>query len=104
MKRFEVEVVKKDSYIIEIDETKINEQWMEEYRKYFSDIYTLQKHAENIAQQRSRFGNTFIEGYGIPLIDGQCPLLIPDEYEVEKGINIRIISEDEEVDVVSYEI
>jgi hypothetical protein len=100
MKKFEVEVVKTDRYVIEFDETKINEQWMEEYRRYFTKINTLRGHAENIAQLRSRFDGTFFEGYGFPLINGKR---VSDEL-TDIGINIQIVSEDEDVDVDAKEL
>ncbi|GIN22493.1 hypothetical protein [Siminovitchia fordii] len=56
MKKFKVTVSREDEYIIEMDETVMNEQWIEDFKKVFYDIDDLQGHAEHIAQFRSRFG------------------------------------------------
>lgn len=93
MKRFKCTVERTDEYIIEIDENKINREWIEEFKKHFYDFDTLEEHAGYIAQYRARFESNFIEGYGVPLINGKKPpLLSPNEFE--SGINVIIISED----------
>lgn len=97
MKRFEVEVVKTDKYIIEFDENKFDEEWMKDWRNVFYPYYTLNDHAEHIGQFYALFGEKFIEGYGVPLINGKKPYFA-DEKEVEKGINIIIKSENIETD------
>lgn len=55
---------------VELDETKFTEQFMSEFRESFYSYYTLEEHAEHIAQLIARgvietgFGGVFIEGYG----------------------------------------
>lgn len=93
MKKFKVKVERVDEYIIEFDEDIINDEFIESYKEYFSDIETLEEHAENIAIFRARFGEGFIEGYGNPMVNGRIPFMVKEE-NVEKGINIKIISED----------
>lgn len=93
MKKFKVKVERTDEYIIEFNEDIINKEFMESYKEFFSDLETLKEHAENIAQFRARFGEGFIEGYGNPMVNGRKPFGVKEE-DVEKGINIKVISED----------
>ncbi|MEK4790373.1 MULTISPECIES: hypothetical protein [unclassified Bacillus (in: firmicutes)] len=62
-----------DQYTIEFDESVLNEEWMQQFRETFYDFATLTEHAEHIAQFRARNGSKFIEGYGIPLENGEAP-------------------------------
>lgn len=93
MKRFKVRVERVDEYEIEFDERIINKEFMESFKEYFYDFDTLEEHAEHIAQFRARFGERFIEGYGNPMVNGRLPFMVKEE-DAEKGINIKIISED----------
>lgn len=98
MRKFKVRVERVDDYEIEFDEDIINNEFIESYKEYFSDIETLEEHAENIAIFRARFGEGFIEGYGNPMVNGRMPFMVKEE-NVEKGINIKIISEDNPNDI-----
>jgi hypothetical protein len=100
MRKFKCEVTRTDEYIIEIDENIINKEWLDDFRKHFYGFTGLREHAKYIAQFRARFGeHDFIEGYGIPLVNGKNPRYDNDESSLEKGINIRILSEDQNCDV-----
>lgn len=103
MKRFEVIVTREDKYIIEIDSNVHDEEWMDDFRQYFYNIHTLQEHAEHIAQIRSRFGERFIEGYGNVLTNGNKPFGKKSD-EVNSAINIKVISEDEDIWIDSKEL
>lgn len=94
MRKFKVKVERVDEYEIEFDESIINEEFMKDYSEFFSDIDTLEKHAENIAIFRARFGERFIEGYGNPMVNGRLPFMVKEK-DVERGINIKVISEDD---------
>jgi hypothetical protein len=96
MKPFQCYVERVDKYTVEFDENVCNEQWMEEFRQVFYNFHTLEEHAEHIAQFRARFGGRFIEGYGVPLENGEVPYWA-DEKEVNKAINIKVISEDNDI-------
>ena len=98
MKAFDLVVERKEHYEVHLDEEVLNEEWMENFRKDFYDFETLQEHAEHIAQFRARFGSRMIEGYGVPLENGEKPWYA-EEKQVNRAINIEIISEDEEIDV-----
>lgn len=104
MKKFKCVVERTDEYIIEFDENEINQTWMDEFKEYFYNFHSLEEHAEYIAQFRARFGNDFIEGYGVPLVNGKNPSYSQDESSLEKAINIQIISEDQDCYVDVKEI
>lgn len=94
MKKFKVRVERVDEYEIEFDENIINKEYIEDFKKYFYSFDTLEEHAEHIAQFRARFGERFIEGYGNVMVNGTLPFMVKEE-EVEKGINIKVVSEDD---------
>lgn len=96
MKSFQCSVERVDKYTVEFDESVINEEWMEHFRRYFYNFHTLEEHAEHIAQFRARFGKRHIEGYGVPLENGKAPYWAK-ENEVNKAINIKVISEDDDI-------
>lgn len=103
MRKFKCVVTRYDEYEIEFDENVLNGEWMEEFKKHFFDYDSLEEHAEHIAQHRARFQQKFIEGYGVPLIKGKVSYST-DESDVERAINIKIISEDDECEVEVIEL
>jgi hypothetical protein len=103
MKRFKCKVTRVDKYIIEFDEEKIDEEWMEAFRSYMYNFYDLEEHAEHIAQFRARFNQPYIEGYGVPLVDGEVPPFANTD-QIRDGINIKIISEDDDIEVDVIEL
>lgn len=106
MKKFKCFVTREDEYIIELDENVINEEWMKDFRDYFYSFDTLEEHAEHIAQFRARFGDhSFIEGYGVPLVNGKDPRwVMADDDSLQKAINIKVISEDQNCDIEVEEV
>ena len=96
MEKFECRVERVDKFIVEFDEEICNEEWMAAFREVFYNFHSLEEHAEHIAQFRARFGQRFIEGYGIPLENGEAPLWV-NEKDVNHAINIKVISEDENI-------
>ncbi|WP_137743384.1 hypothetical protein [Robertmurraya siralis] len=101
--KFKVRVTREDEYEIEFDEKVHNEEWMEQYRQVFYNYFSLEEHAEHIGQHRARFKDPNIEGYGYVLVNGDNPTWRSD-VELTKSINIKIVSEDENVEVDVYEI
>ena len=106
MKRFKCKVERTDEYIIEFDENIWNEEMMTAFREVFFNFHSLEEHAEQVAQMRARFGNDFIEGYGIPRVNGKLPWCVKedDKNAQNSGVNIIIESEDEDVCVDIREI
>lgn len=96
MKKFRVTVTREDIYEIEFDEEVYNEEFIEDFKKGFYDFDSLEEHAEHIAQHRARFQQKFIEGYGIPLVNGKEPYVLPQyKNSIAQGLNINILSEDD---------
>ena len=97
MKRFKCTTIRTDEYIIEFDEDIFNDEWIKNFKRCFYGFDSLEEYAEHIAQFRARFERSFIEGYGIPLVNGKIPWDVnTDTDHIEKGINIVIESEDEQ--------
>lgn len=99
MKKFRVTVIREDEYEVEFDENIFDKDFMEHFKEYFYDFDSLEEHAAHIAQFRARFGERFIEGYGLPRVDGKLPFAARVDKEniksVNQGLNINIISEDD---------
>lgn len=98
MNPFQCTVERTDKYVVEFDESVCNEEWMKKFREFFYNFHSLEEHADHIAQFRARFGHRLIEGYGIPLENGKVPYWA-DKEQVNHAINIKVISEDNEVEV-----
>jgi hypothetical protein len=107
MKKFKVTAIRTDEYIIELDETKFDEKWAEDFAKVFHPIDEIQDVVKDLAFHQLRFGsNRFVEGYGNVLRNNQLPYsrsdydvngkLLPEEKRDKpaEGINIVIESED----------
>lgn len=68
MSKYQIEVTQLVE--VELDESKFDETFMEEFRQSFYSFDTLQEHAEHIAQLQARgiieldTGSEFVEGYG----------------------------------------
>jgi len=103
IRKFECTVTREDKYIIEIDDEIINQEWLDEFSKCFYKCDDLKEHAEQLAKMRVMLKNKYYEGYGILLVNDKIPPLA-DGNRVEKGINIIIISENEDCEVDCYEI
>lgn len=100
MKRFECTVTRVDKFVIEIDESKMDATWLENFKNNFYSIEDLRGHADMIAQYRARFGHECIEGYGIPLESGKPPIgVAKDDWRIFDAINIEVVSEDNDCDV-----
>lgn len=105
MKRFKCEVIRVDTYEIEIDETVINEAWMAEFRESFYPFMTLDQHAKHLAQHQARFGSRcWPEGYGIVKVDGKFPRSRDPNAPMEPAINIKIVDEDNDCEVECEEV
>lgn len=51
---------------VKTDDAKFTQEWMAEYRQHFSPFFTVDDHAEHIAQLEARevLDPKFTEGYG----------------------------------------
>lgn len=106
IKKFEVEVTRVDKYVIEIDQDVMTEEWMDDFRGFMYDFYTLEDHAEHIAQFRARFKNGsyyggFVEGYGEIALQGRVR---QDAKYHFPAVNIAEADEDSDIEVEVREL
>ena len=89
-------IIVEQEVTVELDETKFDEDFMQEFRDGFYPFFELRDHAEHIAQLQARgvvdadqFSGCFIEGYGqtklmgikasSSVVDTQIIAATPDE-------------------------
>lgn len=48
MEKFEIEIVRRDKVKVELDPEYFTEEWLEDFRQYFYDFFTLKECAEHI--------------------------------------------------------
>jgi len=105
VRRFKCEVTRVDEYIVEIDETVINEAWMAEFRKSFYSFMGLADHARHLAQFQARFGSLRSpEGYGMVKRNGEFAFTRDPNAYKEEAINIVIVSEDDQCEAEVTEV
>lgn len=107
-KKYKVEVTRIDVFEVEIDEAIWNKEELESFSKTFWDISNSAHLAESIAKEVAcqGSGNEYFEGFGcIQMLnyDGSkrtcfSGSTILNEDEVTKGIQVRILSEGEDID------
>ena len=106
-KKFEITVQRTDIYEIEIDPEVINDEWIKNFESYMWDIDEDCPHedlAKHIGQMRARFGShQFIEGFGY--IPAEHESVLEEEKEsLAEGFKLKVISEDEEIEIDAREI
>lgn len=94
MKKYKCTVERTDSFIVEFDESIINEGFLENFRESFYDVYDLEELSEHISQYIARFGVEYIEGIGCPLLHGEKPYGV-EERLINPAINVKRVIEDE---------
>ncbi|GEK34844.1 hypothetical protein [Kurthia sibirica] len=94
MEKYKCTVERTDSFIIEFDESVMNEEFLEGFRASFYDVYDLEELSEHISQYIARFGVEYIEGLGCPLIDGKKPYFVEERF-INPAINVKRVIEDE---------
>lgn len=92
MKRYECTVISTDKVIVEFDDDREGMKWLKE----FANIKNLDEHAKVIAEERTRTGISYIEGYGVPLANGIKPWFI-EQKDVNESINVKMESEDTDI-------
>ncbi len=94
MRRYRCEVIITSEVIVEIDDEKLEgDGFINQFSSTFYPCSDWKKHAGNIAVGNVQ-GYEFIEGYGVPLINGAVPFG-RDEVECETSINIIPVYDDE---------
>lgn len=108
MKKFKVEVTKTWDFEVEIDETVWTEENIQNWKKVFYNVDTLEEIVEILATMFAEQGEgQFLEGFGVPMIDRAIPfpqmLTAEGCSNVSKDISINAASEDIEADVTEIE-
>ncbi len=85
MKKFYVQVMQ--IIAVELDETKFDEAFMEEYRESFYPYDTLEDHAEHLGQLYAR---GVVDGYGVEFIEGYGPAQ-------EMGISFAEVHQEQDI-------
>lgn len=110
MKKFKINAIRTDEYIVEIDEKVWNKEALNAWNEVFGGCDTVQELAEHISFLILRFGyERFLEGFGYLYVQGedgrQKTLYKHDDAgklvfvtEFAEGIKVTIISEDDEYD------
>lgn len=104
IRKFKVEVTRVDSYVVEIDDSIYNKEWIEEFEKHLHPLPEgIESIAEDIAIFRARCGERFQEGYGRITEDGYMFSSV-DKEDYAVGIDISVESEDDECETKIEEI
>lgn len=108
MAKYKVDAIRSDEYIIEIDENVWNEERLQTFSRYFSEVDDLEDLTEVIAGRLIRLGHdSFHEGFGYfkcKRKDGyQLNTYVggkkSEDSDFADGITITIISEDNDYDI-----
>lgn len=100
MKKFKCVVTKETTMEIEIDDSVWTNQEIAEWQKHFYSAENLNEIVRHIASLKTEYENgEFIEGFGIPLINGKKPYDYLKDNDVTTSINICNQSSDIDVEV-----
>lgn len=103
-KIFKATVTRTYDFGIEFDTDVWNDQKIAEWQKSFYEADTLEEVAEIFAKLFATQGEgKFLEGFGIPMIDGDIPLqlklIVGGGKQVNRTINVIGLDADMEVDI-----
>ena len=113
MKKYKVEVTRKDSYEIEIDETIWTEEQIEHWSSIFFAAADTEDVANLLAMQLSKHGcdARAIEGFGLVdrLSDADRPKVLmgsdsPPPSKFTSGLAVRVISEGRNFETETTEV
>lgn len=100
MKKFKCTVTRETTMEIEIDESIWTPETIRAWSKSFYDADDLNDVVEHVARLKSKYEDgEFIEGFGIPMIDGKKPYPYIEDNQIAKDINICNQSVDTDVDM-----
>lgn len=89
MKKFRCTVTKETTMDIEIDDSIWTEQEIAEWQRYFYSVENLKDIVGHIAKMKTEYEDgEFIEGFGIPLINGCKPYDYLKNDDITTSINI----------------
>lgn len=95
MKKFKCTVTREYEYEIEFDENVWTKEELKGWSSVFQDVNNLEDLAEILAELYTKYNSgEFIEGFGIPMINGKKPYVFGDPNpDIEESVNINIIDE-----------
>lgn len=100
MKKFRCIVTKESTMEVEIDDSIWTDEEIEKWQKHFYNAENLKDIAGHIAKMKAEYKDgDFIEGFGIPLINGKKPYDYLKDHDITTSINICNQSSDIDVDV-----
>lgn len=100
MKKFKCTVTKETTMDIEIDDSVWTDEEIEEWQRHFYDAKNIEDIAKHVAIMKAETEDgEFIEGFGIPLINGKKPYEFLKDKDIATSIDIRNQSKDLYVDV-----
>lgn len=100
MKKFRCTVTKETTMEIEIDDSIWTEQEIAEWQRHFYNAKNIKDVVQHIANLKVEYEDgEFIEGFGVPLINGKNPYNYLKDNDINKSINICNQSSDIDVDV-----
>lgn len=95
IRKFKCEVTSTSEYVIEIDDSVWSEEALENWSRVFCDVDNLEEVVKILAIQKTKYdAGEFIEGFGIPKINGRVPYTGANQI-VNNDVNINIIYEDD---------
>lgn len=100
MRTFKCTVTRETTMDIMIDDSVWNNEEILEWSKHFQDADDLEELVERLAAMKVNYDDgEFMEGFGIPLIDGKKPYSYLKDDQIEESISIRNQEEYIDVDV-----
>ena len=100
MKKFRCIVTKETTMEVEIDDSIWTDEYIAEWQKHFCDAENLEDIVGHIAKMKTEYEDgDFIEGFGIPLINGKKPYDYLKDDDITTSINICNQSSDIDMDV-----
>ena len=100
MKKFKCTVTKETTMEVEIDNAVWTDEEIAEWQKIFYNAENLKDIAGHIAKMKTEYEDgEFIEGFGIPLINGKKPYDYLKDNDITTSINICNQSSNIDVDV-----
>lgn len=100
MKKFRCTVTKETTMEIEIDESVWTEEEIAEWQRHFYEAEDLKAVVKHVATMKAEYEDGyFMEGFGIPMINGKKPYDFLNDDDITTSINICNQSVDIDVDV-----
>lgn len=109
MDKFKIVVTRNDEYEISIDPSVWSQDELKSWSNVFHDVETREELARSLGQTMARLGSDygFFEGFGYVKqlrADGSERKQSVDSGKFSKGLLVKVISEDEEIEVDSEKI